>query len=206
MTDAAVLMSFGTALLGRVVALAALAGVAGGGLLLPILRLRPWMLGSAVALLALLSLWLTAVAQSLGMATSGPTLAAAVLTVAGQTQFGHLVLGSLACLLLAAGAWPGALTVFCVLIRRLPLPEAAAVARGFSPLGATCVLFLAITASVQGWIMIGGFGRFLSTPYGGLTMIKLLLFLLLLGLAAANRGWLTPRLTAGMGEAARTLS
>jgi putative copper resistance protein D len=254
-TDAAVLLSFGTVLLGRVVAPAALAGVADSRRFLPIRRLQPWIWGSAIASLGLLSLWLTGVAQCLSLVTSGPALMAAALTVAGQTQFGHLVLGSIACLvlalamaavprlrngpapvfplagavtlqglhghamgmglpllacaecahLLAAGAWLGGLPVFWLLIRRLPLPAAAALARGFSPLGATCVLVLAITALAQGWMMIGGFGRLIGTAYGGMALIKLLLFLLLLGLAAVNRWWLTPRLTAGMGEAARLL-
>ncbi len=77
-------------------------------------------------------------------------------------------------------------------------------ARRFSPLGFACVLVLAVTAFVQGWALIGSFGALGGTAYGWMALLKLLLFALLLGLAAVNRQSLTPSLARAMtAEAAR---
>jgi copper resistance protein D len=96
--------------------------------------------------------------------------------------------------LLAAGAWLGSLPAFALVVRRLPLPAAAVLARRFSPLGLACVLTLAATALFQGWMLIGSVATLASTAYGWTALLKLLLFGSLVGLAAFNRLWVTPHL------------
>jgi putative copper resistance protein D len=247
--DGAVLGTFGTLILVWLVAPPALAVADAAGTIR--LGLRRLGLGWAVAAIGLLLLWLVFVAKSLSDAADLPALASAIGTVAAQTQFGHLVLATLACLLLtiwplwreraawavmpaaaavvlqalhghalgmgmpliivfecahllAAGAWLGALPAFWLLARRLPIEKVSILARHFSPLGLGCVLVLAVTAFFQGWALIGGFGALGGTAYGWMALLKLLFFVLLLGLAAVNRQSLTPRLArAPTAEAAR---
>jgi copper resistance protein D len=251
--DAAVLGSFGTLILAWLVAPPALAMAEAAARLR--LGLRRQGVGWAAAAIGLLLLWLVFVARSLSDAADLPALATAIGTVAAQTQFGHLVLATLTCLLLtlvaslgplwrdhpswaalpaagavvlqalhghalgmgmplmvvsecahllAAGAWLGALPAFWLLARRLPTPALSILARRFSPLGFGCVLVLALTAFVQGWALIGGFGALGGTAYGWMALLKLLLFVLLLGLAAVNRQSLTPSLAQSVtAEAAR---
>jgi copper resistance protein D len=252
-TDAAVLGTFGTLFLAWLLAPPALALAEVAATLRSSLRRQG--VGWAVAAVGLLLLWLVFVAQSLSEAAGLPALTAAIGTVAAETQFGHLVLATLVCLLLtivaglvplcrdhpvwgvmpaagadvlqalhghalgmgkpltviaecahllAAGAWLGALPAFWLLARRLPLGGVLILARRFSPLGFACVLVLAVTAFLQGWVLIGGFGALGGTAYGWMALLKLLLFVLLLGLAAVNRQSLTPSLArAGAAEAAR---
>jgi putative copper export protein len=247
--DGAVLGTFGTLVLGWLVAPPALAVAEAPGTIR--LGLRRMGVGWAVAAIGLLLLWLVFVSKSLSDAADLPALVAAIGTVAAQTQFGHLVLATLACLLLtiwplwreraawavmpaaaavvlqalhghalgmgmpliivsecahllAAGAWLGALPAFWLLARRLPIGGVSILAQRFSPLGLACVLVLAVTAFLQGWALIGGFGALGGTAYGWMALLKLLFFVLLLGLAAVNRQSLTPRLArAPTAEAAR---
>jgi putative copper resistance protein D len=103
---------------------------------------------------------------------------------------------------LAAGVWIGALVVFLILLvtdGRQP-PEARgslhAALQGFSGIGSGLVAVLIATGLINGWFVVGleGLPKLLTTPYGQLLSLKLVLFLVMLGLAAANRFHLTPRL------------
>lgn len=105
---------------------------------------------------------------------------------------------------LAAGVWIGALVAFLLLLLsdhrhgetdRRALHSAL---HGFSGVGSALVAVLVATGLVNGWFVVGlaGLPRMLTTPYGQLLTVKLLLFLVMLGLAAANRFHLTPRLEA----------
>ena len=105
--------------------------------------------------------------------------------------------------LLAAGAWLGGLPALGSLVSCAPIPAAVVAARRFSPLGTACVLVLAGSASVQGWTLIGGLPELLNTAYGRMALVKLMLFLGLLGLAAVNRFRLTLALDGTSPEAAR---
>lgn len=72
------------------------------------------------------------------------------------------------------------------------------------PLGAVCVTVLVLTAGVQGGLPIGSVGAFVNTDYGRVAAGKLVLFLVLLAIAARNCFWLTPGLVGPAGERSRT--
>jgi len=108
---------------------------------------------------------------------------------------GHVLLVSLVLHLLAAGAWLGGLAALLIVIDAVAPAEARKVASRFSALGAACVLILAATAAVQGWLLVGGFSGLFGTDYGRVAAAKLVLFVLLLGFAAANRFRFAPALT-----------
>jgi putative copper export protein/mono/diheme cytochrome c family protein len=116
---------------------------------------------------------------------------------------GALLIVSEALHLLAAGAWLGGLLPLWLAVTRLPPAEAAAACRGFTPVGLSAVLLLAGTAVVQTVEFIGGLPGLLGTGYGRTALVKLGLFVALLGLAAANRLWLTDRLAGAGADRAR---
>jgi putative copper export protein/mono/diheme cytochrome c family protein len=107
---------------------------------------------------------------------------------------GHALIASEALHLAAAGSWLGALPPLVLLIATLPPPEAAAMCRRFSPIGLAAVLVLTGTALAQATVLIGNVPALVGTSYGNIALIKLGLFLLLLGLALTNRFALTTRL------------
>jgi putative copper resistance protein D len=105
--------------------------------------------------------------------------------------------------LLAAGIWLGQLPPLLLLVRAAPPAVAAMALRRFTPLGLACVAVLAVTASVQGGTLVGGFSGFAGTAYGWAAGVKILLFAVLLGLAAAHRSVFLPRLAGASAEATR---
>lgn len=107
---------------------------------------------------------------------------------------GHVLLASLVLHLLATGAWLGGLATLLIVIDGVLPAEAREVASRFSTLGAACVLILAATAAAQGWLLVGGIAALFGTAYGRVATAKLVLFVLLLGFAAANRYRFTPAL------------
>jgi putative copper export protein/mono/diheme cytochrome c family protein len=108
--------------------------------------------------------------------------------------------------LLAAGIWLGALLPLWFSLRVLPPVQAAAVCERFSPIGLACVLVLAGTGFAQGLALIGGLPALLGTPYGHVALLKIVLFLVALALAALNRLWLTDRVAAGRAGARSELA
>jgi putative copper resistance protein D len=94
----------------------------------------------------------------------------------------------------AAGAWLGGLPPLLLIVRLAPPRAAAVAARWFSPLGKLCVVLLAASAFVQGWILIGSTKALLHTAYGWTALLKAGLFGILLGFAILNRYWLGPDL------------
>jgi putative copper resistance protein D len=103
---------------------------------------------------------------------------------------------------LAAGVWIGALVAFLILLLT-DAPDWAkgrqvlhAALHGFSGIGSGLVAVLIATGLVNSWFVVGlaGVPKLLTTPYGQLLTLKLLLFLVMVGLATANRFHLTPRL------------
>jgi putative copper resistance protein D len=113
---------------------------------------------------------------------------------------------------LAASVWIGALAAFLLLLatggrRSGSGPESLhAALHGFSGLGSALVAVLVATGLVNSWFVIGlaGIPRLLTSAYGQLLTVKLALFVMMVGLAAANRFHLTPRLGAALGEPAPT--
>lgn len=103
---------------------------------------------------------------------------------------------------LAAGVWIGALVVFLILLvtdggqpaeTRRSLHAAL---HGFAGIGSGLVAVLVATGLINSGFVVGlaGLPTLLTTPYGQLLSVKLVVFLAMLGLAAANRFHLTPRL------------
>lgn len=105
--------------------------------------------------------------------------------------------------LLAAGAWLGGLVPLLLVVRQAPLAIAAFAARRFSALGLASVATLAVTAIFQGWLLSGGVAGLARTAYGAVLLVKAVLFLVLVAIAAFNRVRLTPRLAALHGEQSR---
>ena len=139
--------------------------------------------------------------------TARPRLALALSAVATALQSGHghalamehgpsLLLVSDTLHVLCAGAWLGGLAPLFLFVRYAPAQSAAAAARRFSPLGTLCVTGLLVSAAFQGWVLIGGIPGLIGSAYGWLALVKLILFAMLLGFAAANRFRLTPLMIA----------
>jgi copper resistance protein D len=105
--------------------------------------------------------------------------------------------------LLAAGSWIGALpplAFLCLRARRagdLPWARVAddAMLR-FSTLGLITVGTLLVTGSINSWFLVGSVPALVGTTYGRLLLVKLGLFIALVGVAAINRQVLAPRLSA----------
>ncbi len=108
--------------------------------------------------------------------------------------------------LVAAAVWLGALVPLAVLVVRFagsPLEaerkDVHAGLESFSGVGPAVVAVLVATGLVNGWILVGPqhVGDLASSPYGVGLIAKLVLFVAMLGLAAANRFVLTPALAGG---------
>ena len=106
---------------------------------------------------------------------------------------------------LAAGAWIGALVAFFLLLR----PRATSVIldgvlhkalHGFSGVGMGLVAVIVATGLVNSWFLVGParISGLWTTPYGQLLSLKLVLFVSMLALAAANRFRLAPALGAAI--------
>lgn len=97
----------------------------------------------------------------------------------------------------AAALWLGALAVLTLLLARRSAPDDVGVHRalhGFAGLGTLAVGLLVVTGLVNSWFLVGptrveDLG---ASLYGQLLIAKLVLFALMLALAAGNRFRLTP--------------
>jgi putative copper resistance protein D len=122
---------------------------------------------------------------------------------AGSTagRLGNLHLAADTLHLIAAAAWVGGLPSLVLLLaaarRNKALAEtslARAAAQKFSTLGTVSVGTLVISGIVNAWILVGSFRGLFFNGYGIVLMLKLAVFAAMLGFAAMNRFWLTPRL------------
>jgi len=104
--------------------------------------------------------------------------------------------------LLAAGAWLGSLPALAMLLAlaRRSGPAIQAIAtrttRRFSLLGIICVAALMVSGIVNSWNLLGGPRDLLTTDYGRLVLLKIGLFIAMIGIAAVNRFHFTPQLPA----------
>ena len=110
---------------------------------------------------------------------------------------------TLALHLTVAGLWLGGLVPLLMVVTMASPSEAHRAARRFSVLGAVCVTVLAVTAGVQGALLIGSVRAFVNTDYGRVAAGKLVLFLVLLVIAARNCFRLTPGLVGPSGARSR---
>jgi putative copper resistance protein D len=110
---------------------------------------------------------------------------------------------------LAAGVWIGALVGFMFLLKRRPSDDTELdqlrhkALHGFAGIGSVLVAILVASGLVNSWFLVGPdrISGLWTTPYGQLLSLKLLLFVGMLGLAAANRFHLTPKLSAALQNA-----
>lgn len=101
----------------------------------------------------------------------------------------------------AAALWLGALAALTTLLLRRAAPDDLAIHRalhGFARLGTLAVGLLVVTGLVNSWFLVGParIGDLGASLYGQLLIGKLVLFALMLLLAAGNRFHLTPVLGA----------
>jgi putative copper resistance protein D len=111
--------------------------------------------------------------------------------------------------LIAAAVWLGALVGFCLLLARPRPGDVEGTSRtlsGFAVLGTGAVAALAITGAVNTFFLVGadGLWRITGSTWGVLLIVKLALFVLMLGLAAHNRFTLAPALSCAMDSGAGT--
>jgi putative copper resistance protein D len=116
---------------------------------------------------------------------------------------GWVHVGSDSLHLLTAGLWVGALVPLCVLavdaLRRGTAASEDALAFGlvrFSSIGVPVVAILLLSGVINSWFLIGpaAWRSVVTTLYGRLLLAKLVLFVLMVTLAACNRVRLTPAL------------
>ena len=107
--------------------------------------------------------------------------------------------------LIAAGTWLGCLVplayLFMLAVRTesaLSPAEIADATRRFSSLGLLSVASLLITGFFNTYFLVGNVAILVGSTYGRLLMIKVILFLLMVCIAAINRTWLTPAITASV--------
>jgi putative copper export protein/mono/diheme cytochrome c family protein len=148
---------------------------------------RGWTAAAVAAALALAVLPAGGHAAALEPAERGFGLA---------TQIVHVVAGP---------AWAGSLLPLLLCVRQQP-GEAALLSRRFSPFGVACVLLVAVSGVWSAWLLVGSVPGLVGTPYGWWTSAKIVFFLLMLGLATANRLAWTPRLAAGRAGALRGIT
>ena len=149
---------------------------------------------------------------ALGLLLPGPPLVAGVLGgVAVAASFGfvghvrddayRVVLHALLVLhLLGIGFWIGSLWPLVKLAGREDLPRVAEIMERFGKIAVFVVALLVVAGLGLAWLLLGDPTRLVTTGYGRILLLKLLL-----GLAALNKLRLTPALTAGRAGAALNL-
>ena len=104
--------------------------------------------------------------------------------------------------LLASAVWPAGLVPFALVVGTVARSDAqdrwhdvARLTRRFSSASLTAVAVLTATGLFNSYCLLGSPRALLTTPYGRVLTAKLVLFATLVGLGAANRLVLAPRLT-----------
>jgi len=101
--------------------------------------------------------------------------------------------------LIASGAWIGSLYAFCWLLnsRHMDRPTVYRCLSRFSGVGSVLVAALILTGGTNGYFLVfqGSAAPLLQSPYVQLLLIKLILFLGMLGAACLNRFVLAPSLS-----------
>jgi putative copper resistance protein D len=128
----------------------------------------------------------------------GGVLAAGALVLTGHTSTDpqRALLAPLLLLhLLVVAFWFGALAPLWLTLRHESVADAASVLQGFSRLAAWLVPCIALAGLGMAWLLIDS-TAVLRRAYGLLLIAKLCLFVLLMGLASANRWRFLPALAA----------
>ena len=140
-------------------------------------------------------------------ASLGGTIALAGFLLTGHTS-AHAARAALALLLglhlLIIAGWFGALLPLLIVLRREATPMAARIVVRYSAIAGFLVPLIALAGLGMAWLLTSAL-TVLRRPYGELLMLKLILFSLLMALAAWNKWRLTPALAAGEARAALAL-
>ena len=161
---------------------------------------KVWLLREGYGVvLALITLWMIRSKASLKgirllMLAALPLLASRSLTshAVAVSADKMLAVAADAIHLIATGLWGGGLlSLSWVLYRgtkrlKLPLSWAAEAVRRFSLLAIVSVAVLLVTGLYQSWIQVGTLKTLFSTDYGRVLVVKLALFLGMVGLGALN--------------------
>jgi len=140
---------------------------------------------------------------ALGVATFAVALQAGHSHAASMYRGPSLLLGCDILHLLGAGAWLGGLLPLWLAVRDAPPNAGALAARRFSPVGQWCIAALVVSAAFQGFTLVTSIAGLVGTAYGLMVLVKLALFGVLLGFAAANRYRFAPDLLRDDPAAAR---
>jgi putative copper export protein len=132
---------------------------------------------------------LIAVGVALTISLTGHAAEWGDLTVSVAADWTHAV---------AASVWTGGLLGLSLVARRpdppWPPPVLGAVARRFSRLAGLCLLAVMLTGVYNAWAQLGAVSALLSTTYGRVLGLKLIVVVGLVGLGAVNRYVVVPRL------------
>lgn len=105
--------------------------------------------------------------------------------------------------LMAAALWIGILLPLTRLAARPETrTEAANVGHEFGKMAMITVPILILVGGVMGYRLVGSVPALVTTGYGRVLVLKVVMVGLLLGLAAANKLWFVPRMRAGNDQAA----
>jgi putative copper export protein len=138
------------------------------------------------------------------LATAGACLAALALLLTGHSSIHPLrwlLAPLLAIHLLIVGFWFGALAPLYWSTLREPLATAARIVTRFSAVAGWLVPCILVAGLGTAYVLSPDLAM-LGLTYGRLLLVKLALFVLLMGLAAYNKWWLTPALDSGDADAA----
>jgi putative copper resistance protein D len=115
--------------------------------------------------------------------------------------------------LVAAAAWLGGLVPFVILLGYLRRSDrdgwttiADLISRRFSNLGIFAVGALLVSGVSNAWFLVGNVEGLTGSSYGNLLLLKIVLFVGMVLLAATNRQYLMPYLAAGIAESAPDFS
>jgi putative copper resistance protein D len=113
--------------------------------------------------------------------------------------------------LLASGIWLGGLVPLAALVKRVNASQSDEwhallrhAVRQFSRMGYAAVTLVALSGVLNTAWLVGSIDGLLWTPYGRLLLLKILLFGVLVAVAATNRLILTPRLSRGPAQSTVT--
>jgi putative copper resistance protein D len=162
--------------------------------------------------LILATLWLTAASPRRAPRWTAPLVAGLALAALAGTGHARVPDGWRGIVhvaadgahLLAAGIWLGGLWPLGLALAGSArtagtdddVPVGLLLSR-FSGVGYLAVGTLVLTGAISAWLLVGSLGQLIGSSYGRMLLAKVAIFLAMVGLAVANRFWVTPALMSG---------
>lgn len=125
----------------------------------------------------------------------------------GQAWAAHILSDTLH--LLGAGAWLGGLVGLLDLIvaslygKNATYRQACAAALNFSTMGYIAVAILVVSGLINSWFLVSSPINLVTTTYGRLLLLKLVLFAVMVGFAGLNRFFVVPALVHSVATGAK---